>query len=480
MKHAAVSALRRTRSPSSVPRDSTRQARDRRDSRWDEHRRDPPRAARRRHAGRRRQARRRRRAWTRSPPRRAPARPSSTGTSPTAPSSTSPSATGSPRSCCPSSGTRSRAATSRAQMVAAAIDTYLAFLEADPELYRFVVHQQALDRADQRPDRATSPTSSASRRRPRSSVALQQAGRDPRGRRTLGPRRRRAWSARPPTGGFAPIAPCSARELAAHLTDLAWAGLSGVVTPASPAHKEENVTSPCPPRSTRRRSRRSWTADGRTCAGRPREPARPRLRAGLRRDRCRRPASGSPASAKKLADSGRVGLGFPKEYGGEDDSGGSVTSIEMLGVRRPVAHGQGRRAVGPVRRRAAAARHQAPARQVPARRHELRPARLLRDDRDRPRLRRPAAADDVHLRPRDAVLRPAHPAPGRAQGLHRQRGQGRPDGRRLRPADHPGQEPRRARLAGADPRRGRQPDARASPSGTTARRPASTASTTAG
>ena len=34
--------------------------------------------------------------------------------------------------------------------------------------------------------------------------------------------------------------------------------------------------------------------------------------------------------SKKLADSGRVGLGFPKQYGGEDDSGGSVTSIEML------------------------------------------------------------------------------------------------------------------------------------------------------
>jgi acyl-CoA oxidase len=35
-------------------------------------------------------------------------------------------------------------------------------------------------------------------------------------------------------------------------------------------------------------------------------------------------------AAKKLADSGRVGLGFPKEYGGDDDSGGSATSIEML------------------------------------------------------------------------------------------------------------------------------------------------------
>ena len=35
-------------------------------------------------------------------------------------------------------------------------------------------------------------------------------------------------------------------------------------------------------------------------------------------------------AARKLADSGRVVLGFPKEYGGQDDSGGSVTSIEMV------------------------------------------------------------------------------------------------------------------------------------------------------
>ncbi|MGY1719906.1 acyl-CoA dehydrogenase [Blastococcus sp. SYSU DS0552] len=34
--------------------------------------------------------------------------------------------------------------------------------------------------------------------------------------------------------------------------------------------------------------------------------------------------------AAKLADSGRVTLGFPKEFGGEADAGGSVTSIEML------------------------------------------------------------------------------------------------------------------------------------------------------
>ncbi|CAA9219839.1 MAG: Fatty-acyl-CoA oxidase, related to yeast fatty acid beta-oxidation enzyme POX1 [uncultured Blastococcus sp.] len=35
-------------------------------------------------------------------------------------------------------------------------------------------------------------------------------------------------------------------------------------------------------------------------------------------------------AAKKLADSGRVGFGFPKEYGGEEDAGGSVSSVEML------------------------------------------------------------------------------------------------------------------------------------------------------
>ncbi|SDN57371.1 acyl-CoA dehydrogenase [Geodermatophilus sp. DSM 45219] len=33
---------------------------------------------------------------------------------------------------------------------------------------------------------------------------------------------------------------------------------------------------------------------------------------------------------RKLAGSGRVTLGFPKEYGGEEDAGGSVTAIEML------------------------------------------------------------------------------------------------------------------------------------------------------
>ena len=160
-------------------------------------------------------------------------------------------------------------------------------------------------------------------------------------------------------------------------------------------------------------------------------------------------------AAKKLADSGRVGLGFPKEYGGEDDSGGSVTSIEMLAfgdlslmVKAGVQWGL----FGGALQMLGTKRH-----------HE----KYLRDvmSFDLPgcfAMTETGHGSDVQqLRttctydPDDRDLRPAHPAPGRAQGLHRQRGQGRPDGGRLRPADHPGQEPRRARLAGADPRRGR-------------------------
>ena len=78
------------------------------------------------------------------------------------------------------------------EMVAAAIDTYLAFLEADPELYRFVVHQQAA-----RPPGDRDPISNLSDLVGEQAaaaivgLALQQAGRDPRGRRALGPRRRR-------------------------------------------------------------------------------------------------------------------------------------------------------------------------------------------------------------------------------------------------------------------------------------------------
>jgi AcrR family transcriptional regulator len=114
-------------------------------------------------------------------------------------------------------------------MVAAAIETYLAFLEADPELYRFVVHPQNVDRPT-----AGDPVSSLSdlvgeQAAAAVSVALQQAGHDPAaaapwGHGVVGLVRSAAdWWLRAGR-------PMLRSELAAHLTDLAWAGLSGVVS----------------------------------------------------------------------------------------------------------------------------------------------------------------------------------------------------------------------------------------------------------
>ena len=122
------------------------------------------------------------------------------------------------------------------EMVAAAIDTYLAFIEADPELYRFVVHQQALERPTADPvsslsDLVGEQASAAI------SVALHQAGRDamaaaPWGHGVVGLVRSAAdWWLRADR-------PMLRSELAAHLTDLAWAGLAGVVATA-PTSKEE-------------------------------------------------------------------------------------------------------------------------------------------------------------------------------------------------------------------------------------------------
>jgi AcrR family transcriptional regulator len=113
------------------------------------------------------------------------------------------------------------------QMIGAAIDTYLAFLEADPELYRFVVHPQTLDRP------ASDPLDSLSdlvgeQAAAAISVALQQSGGDPSaaapwGHGVVGLVRSAAdWWLRAGR-------PMLRSELAAHLTDLAWAGLSGVV-----------------------------------------------------------------------------------------------------------------------------------------------------------------------------------------------------------------------------------------------------------
>jgi AcrR family transcriptional regulator len=125
------------------------------------------------------------------------------------------------------------------QMVTAAVETYLAFLEADPELYRFVV--QAPDRPAGQGPGETDPIANLShlvgdQAAALVAVALEQAGRDPAaalpwGHGLVGLVRSAAdwW--------LQADRPMPRVELAAHLTDLAWAGLSGVVS-----RKEEHVT----------------------------------------------------------------------------------------------------------------------------------------------------------------------------------------------------------------------------------------------
>jgi AcrR family transcriptional regulator len=113
------------------------------------------------------------------------------------------------------------------QMLAAAIEAYLAFLEADPEVYRFVVHTHPGGQGDGDPittlsdlvgDQAAAVVGDA----------LRLTGSDdtpaaPWGHGVVGLVRSAAdWWLRAER-------PMPRGDLAAHLTDLAWAGLSGVV-----------------------------------------------------------------------------------------------------------------------------------------------------------------------------------------------------------------------------------------------------------
>jgi AcrR family transcriptional regulator len=115
------------------------------------------------------------------------------------------------------------------RMIADAIETYLAFCEADPELYRFVVHPPQGQSGHFGPDPIGSLSDLVAEEA--SAVlaeALAAAGRDP-------------AVARPWGHGLVGLVRASAdwwlqagrpmirSELATHLTDLAWAGLSGVV-----------------------------------------------------------------------------------------------------------------------------------------------------------------------------------------------------------------------------------------------------------
>ena len=157
-----------------------------------------------------------------------------------------------------------------------------------------------------------------------------------------------------------------------------------------------------------------------------------------------------------LAKTEHSRLAFAREYGGLDDPAGSVVAHEMLGfgdlslmVKAGVQWGLFGGAV----------------QLLGTERHHR---RYLRDIID---LSLPGCfamtetghgSDVQHLRT-TATYDPAAgefvistPDPGGAQGLHRQRRPGRPDGGGVRPADRgrAGQ-PRGARAAGADPGRGR-------------------------
>ena len=116
-------------------------------------------------------------------------------------------------------------------MVAAAIDTYLGFLEADPELYRFVVHQQALDRPADRDPISSLSDLVGEQAAAIVGLALERSGHDARaaapwGHGVVGMVRSAAdWWLRAQR-------PMPRSELTAHLTDLAWAGLSAVGTAA--------------------------------------------------------------------------------------------------------------------------------------------------------------------------------------------------------------------------------------------------------
>jgi AcrR family transcriptional regulator len=112
-------------------------------------------------------------------------------------------------------------------MLAAAIDAYLAFLEADPEVYRFVVHTHPGGSGDGDPlttlsdlvgDQAAAVVGDTLRR-----VGADPTPAAPWGHGVIGLVRSAAdWWLRADR-------PMPRGDLAAHLTDLAWTGLSGVV-----------------------------------------------------------------------------------------------------------------------------------------------------------------------------------------------------------------------------------------------------------
>ena len=115
------------------------------------------------------------------------------------------------------------------QMLTAAVETYLAFLEADLELYRFVVQGPPVGHPADSDPIANLSSLVGNQAAALVALVLEQAGRDPAaalpwGHGLVGLVRSAAdwW--------LQADRPMPRVELAAHLTDLTWAGLSGVVT----------------------------------------------------------------------------------------------------------------------------------------------------------------------------------------------------------------------------------------------------------
>ncbi|MPQ97857.1 TetR family transcriptional regulator [Modestobacter sp. I12A-02628] len=120
-------------------------------------------------------------------------------------------------------------------MMASALETYLAFIEASPELYRFVVHPPAAERRESGTGQGD-PISTLSDMVGGQAAALLAGSLAAAGRDTA--------AAEPWGHGIVGLVrsagdrwlqagrPMPRAELAAHLTDLAWSGISGVLGPA--------------------------------------------------------------------------------------------------------------------------------------------------------------------------------------------------------------------------------------------------------
>ena len=212
---------------------------------------------------------------------------------------------------------------------------------------------------------------------------------------------------------------------------------------------------------------------------------------------CRSPATSRPTTcrwrstaracsawARELASAGRHRDRLSRcEYGGKGVAGRERDRVRDARVRRPVAAGQVRRAVRALRRRDPAPRHRSATTSATSRDLVVgRAARLLRDDRDRPRLQRAGARHDRDLRRRDARSSSIHtPDDDARKDYIGNAAARRPHGASSSPSSIVGgEDARRARAARADPRRGRRRRCPASASRTAAPSSASTASTTAG